>query len=81
MRVRVLFFATAREAAGCASAELSIPDGATVRGAKDAIGERFPALRARLPHYRFALDREFAPLDAPVREGAELAVIPPVSGG
>ena len=30
---------------------------------------------------RVAVDGEFAPWDAPVRDGAEIAFIPPVSGG
>jgi len=30
---------------------------------------------------RVALDEEFAPLDAPLREGCEVALIPPVAGG
>jgi molybdopterin converting factor subunit 1 len=81
MQVRVLFFATAREAAGCAAAELSVPEGASVEDARRALAERFPPLRDRLPQVRFALDREFVGLEAPLREGAELAVIPPVSGG
>ena len=81
MRVRILFFAMAREAAGSSSVELEVPEGATVSQAREAIGERFPALRARLEHFRFAVDREFAGPETPLHQGAELAVIPPVSGG
>jgi molybdopterin converting factor subunit 1 len=81
VQVRVLFFASAREAAGCSGLELELPAGATVGDAREAIGERFPALEPRLVHVRFALDREFASAGAPLHEGAELAVIPPVSGG
>jgi molybdopterin converting factor small subunit len=71
----------ARDAAGRSGEELLLPEGATVGAARDAIGEKFPALRPRLVHCRFAVDREFAALDASLHEGAELAVIPPVSGG
>jgi len=81
MQVRVLFFALAREAAGVSSAELSLPEGATVCDAREALGKQFPALRIRLPHYRFAVEREFAGLEEALREGVELAVLPPVSGG
>lgn len=81
MRVRALFFAMAREAAGASAADLVLRDGATVGEAMDALGEKFPALRSRLPHFRFAVDQEFAKLDAVLHDGAELAVIPPVSGG
>jgi len=81
MNVRVLFFATARETAGCASAEISLPERATVAEARGAIARRFPGLEPRLPHFRFAVDREFAVDGTALHEGAELAVIPPVSGG
>ena len=81
MRVRVLFFATAREAAATDAAELDLPEGATVGDAGNVLGERYPDLNIRLPHYRFAVNREFAGLDQTLQDGAELAVIPPVSGG
>ncbi len=81
MRIRVLFFATAREAAGTSTADVDLSEGAKVSDAREEIGRRFPALRERLIHFRFAVDREFSELDAALHEGAEVAVIPPVSGG
>ncbi len=81
MRIGVLFFATAREAAATDATELDLPEGSTVGHARDALGERFPELQIRLPHCRFAVNREFAGLERPLTDGAELAVIPPVSGG
>jgi MoaE-MoaD fusion protein len=81
MKVRVLFFATAREAAGTPEAEVVLPEGAKLSQAREEIARRFPALKERLLHFRFAIDREFSPLDAALHEGAEVAVIPPVSGG
>ncbi len=81
MKVRVLFFAVARELAGSSAVDLVLPEGAKVTDARKALGERFPPLEARLPHFRFAVDREFAPLDLALHDGAEVAVIPPVSGG
>jgi MoaE-MoaD fusion protein len=81
MRVRVLFFAGAREAAGTSGAEIDLAEGATVAAARDLIGEKFPGFRRRLDSVRFAVDREFAGADAALHDGAELAVIPPVSGG
>ncbi len=34
-----------------------------------------------LPHLRVAVNQEFLPLDAPVPDGAEVALVPPVAGG
>ncbi len=81
MRIQVLLFASARDAAGASSIELDLPAGATVEDVRGALSSAFPALGPRLPHVRFAVDREFAAAGAALHEGAEVAVIPPVSGG
>ncbi len=81
MRVTVLFFAAAREAAGCSRAELDLPDGATAGQAKALAIERFPALARFASSLQLAVDRELAPLDRKLQEGAELALLPPVAGG
>ena len=80
MRVEVLFFAAARERAGCdrASFELSRP---TVAELSLAIAERHPALAPLLPRLRFAVNRAFAAPTQALAEGDEVALIPPVAGG
>src|SRR5262249_60821793 len=42
---------------------------------------RHPELRPLLPHLRVAVNQEFHGLDAPVPDGAEVALVPPVAGG
>ncbi len=42
---------------------------------------RHPRLTPVLARCRIAVDQDFVPEDAAVRDGAEVAVIPPVSGG
>jgi molybdopterin converting factor subunit 1 len=81
MQVRVKFFAAARDDVGSDHADLALPDGSSVTDAREAIVRRFPALRDRLSRCRIAVDEEFAEPGETLREGAELAVIPPVSGG
>ncbi len=82
MRVTILFFAAAREAAGTTSLTIDLPaDLGTVGGALDSASASRPALAAVLPSCRTALDEEFAPLSAPLRDGSVVAVLPPVSGG
>ncbi len=82
MTVHVRLFAILRERAGRDSLELELPDGATVADALAAL-EREPGLEdviGRMP-LRAAVNREYAPTDALLRPGDEMAVIPPVSGG
>ncbi|HEY6909371.1 MAG TPA: molybdenum cofactor biosynthesis protein MoaE [Myxococcales bacterium] len=81
MRVTVLYFAAARERAGASSDVLDLAEGAT---AGDAVAEacrRHPGLQAVADKLRVAVDQEFAGLDRRLRDGSELALIPPVSGG
>ncbi len=80
--VTLLYFAAARERAGLAREEVELPPGQpTVADVLAQVAELHPALRPLLPHLRVAVDQEFTAASAPVRAGAELALIPPVSGG
>ena len=81
MHVHVLFFAQARERAGCARVTLELPEGARVREALAEIEKRHPGLAALRPHMAVALDQRIAALDDAIQDGAELALLPPVSGG
>jgi molybdopterin converting factor subunit 1 len=81
MRVPVRLFAVARQRAGRPVVELDLPDGATVADLKAALAEAVPELAAILAAARFAVDSEYADDASPIRPGAELALIPPVSGG
>ena len=81
MRVTVLYFAAAREAAGTSQDTLELPGGADVRSAFEELGRRHAALAPVLASCRAAVDEEFAAGDAVLEDGATLAVLPPVSGG
>jgi len=81
MRVTLLYFAAARERAGVPRETVQLRDGATAADARDAACAAHPALRAIVEHLRLAVDQEFAPPERPLRDGAEVAFIPPVSGG
>ena len=84
MRVRVLYFADAREAVGCAEEWLDLPPGvATVGALREhlcARGGPWTVLSRR--GTRFAVNRAVAPgANAPIRDGDEVAVFPAISGG
>lgn len=79
--VTVLYFAQAAERSGCAGESLVLPSVCDPAGIRLALAERHPALAELLAHCRFALDQQFINGPITLRDGSELAVIPPVSGG
>ncbi len=79
--VRVRFFAVLVEAAGRELLELTLPAGATVRAALEAVGEQVPAVRRYGSSLLAAVNFDYVTGDHVLREGDELALIPPVSGG
>jgi molybdopterin synthase catalytic subunit len=79
--VTILYFAQARERAGISREPLELGDGSRLSDAIAAIRARHPALAALWDHLAVAVDGVLAPGDAPLREGAEIALLPPVSGG
>lgn len=76
MEVTVRLFAMLRERAGASEVTVELPEGARVRDALAALG----GLADGLPLV-MAVNREYAPEDAVLDPGDELALIPPVSGG
>jgi len=76
----VLYFAGARDAAGT-SRETLAEAPATLAALRAELAARHPALAPVLARCRLAVDHEFASDETPLRDGAEVAVVPPVSGG
>ncbi len=81
MRIDVLYFAAAREAAGVPSERIEAPEGATVGALRALLRARRPGLAPVLDHARIAVGDRFEPDARVVAGGEAVAVIPPVSGG
>jgi len=79
--VRVLFFGSARDVIGSEGADLRLADGCTAGQAFDQLFLVHPALRRFGKSLLLAVNEEYAELNRELREGDELAVFPPVSGG
>ena len=80
MRVRALFFASYREWAGRDALDLDLGEGATVADAVAAV-RRTRGLE-RIPEAPVvAVNEEYAQAETALRDGDEMALIPPVSGG
>lgn len=81
MRITMLYFARARELAGRGSEGIEIPDGSRVSALLDALRALHPGLGRELSAMRVAVNQEFSDADAALADGAEVALVPPVSGG
>ena len=81
MRVRVRLFASLREAAGVAEAQVELPGGGHAEDAWVCLAGDFPALAPRRASLAVSVNRRYARFDTLLQEGDELVFIPPVSGG
>lgn len=81
VRVRVLYFAAIRERIGLDQEDLDLPERTTDRAVLALVGTRHPAAAPLLAPCRIAVDQAFIRGEVALRTGAEVAVIPPVSGG
>src|SRR4051794_8176855 len=81
MQVEVLYFAVLRERLGTEQERVDLPAGASVGAARAAIAQAHPEVAALLPRVRSAVNRQMVDDDHTLRDGDELALIPPVAGG
>ena len=81
MIVTLLFFAQARECVGRPSLSLELPEGSRLADALAEAERRHPGLAALRPHLAIAVDQRLTADDPPLAGGAEIALLPPVSGG
>ena len=75
----VLLFARAKDRIGADQIEMN--EAATVGDLRRQMRERFPNVAGLLERSAFAVNDEFADDAAPIPTGAEVALLPPVSGG
>lgn len=80
MKCTIKAFGISREIIGDRFLEMEIPDGHPVAEFKKELFLRYPKL-TELRSLYVAINNEYAADDAALREGDEIALIPPVAGG
>lgn len=80
MNVRLLLFASYRDLAGAGELEVQLPEGATPRVLVSILRSR-GGLAALPAEPAVAVNRSYAHLDESLRDGDEVALLPPVAGG
>lgn len=81
MQIHLRYFAALREATTRDGDDVELPAGATPAAARELLVARYPTLAAIVPRCAIAINRTYAPADTPLRDGDELAFIPPLGGG
>jgi molybdopterin converting factor subunit 1 len=81
MRVRVLAFAHLREILDASERSLELPDTARAVDAWTQLVRDRPALADERSLTRVARNGRLVSFDEPLRDGDELALLPPVGGG
>lgn len=81
MRVRVLFFGQLKDVCGMPQDALELAEGAPAKLVFDNYAARFPRLAAMAGSVVLAVNHEFAQPGAVLKDGDEVALLPPVSGG
>lgn len=82
--VRVLYFASLREAFGVDREELALPQRATVSGLIGTLRARGGVWSESLSperRWRVAVNQDMSSLDRSIADGDEVALFPPVTGG
>lgn len=81
MRVRVRLFAGTRDAVGASMLDVELAESARIEDLFGVLVARHPRLAPYRGHALVAQDGALVPASERVRDGAEIAIMPPVSGG
>ncbi len=81
MKVRLLFFAVLRDIAGKGDEVRELPEGTRAADVWRRLREEHAALREYVQPPMTAINESYADPDELLRDGDELAFIPPVAGG
>lgn len=81
MKARVKLFARLGDLAGTRETEVELGEGITVGDVYTILCRRYPSLAGMERSLMFAVNTEYVTPEHPVRDGDEVALIPPVSGG
>ena len=80
MKVNVKFFALGRELVGNSNLKIELEEGNSVQSLVEQLKSKHPKLK-ELKSFLVAVNMEYADMQQPLKEGDEVAIIPPVSGG
>jgi len=81
MKVKVLFFGLTHDLTGVEEQRVELPEGENLEGLWSECSKRFPRLGEIANSLLCAVNQEVVERSRPLRDGDEVAFMPPVSGG
>ncbi|OGL41099.1 MAG: molybdopterin converting factor subunit 1 [Candidatus Schekmanbacteria bacterium RIFCSPHIGHO2_02_FULL_38_11] len=81
MKVKIKFFAALREGIGKSEIEINIPSGSRLNGLIERLEKEYKAIAEFKTSIAYSINMEYVRGDEVLKEGDEIALIPPVSGG
>jgi len=81
MKIGVLFFGILKDVVGRAGETVDLPEGARVREVLFYYAREAPRFEAMAPSLAISVNQEYSGADRVLREGDEVGLLPPVSGG
>lgn len=81
MKIRLLAFASAGDALGATEIDLEMPEGSRVSDLRNRLDREHPGISPLWPRLAVAVDGRIVSSEEPLRDGVEVALLPPVSGG
>lgn len=81
MKIRLRLFSIAKDLAGTGEMDVELDHESSASAVLDLLVKRDTRFREWMPSLRLAVNQEYVPGDHLLRDGDEVAVIPPVSGG
>ena len=79
MRIKVLFFASLKELIGISSASIDLAEGGTTSTLFADLCIQYPSLRQG--SMAIAVNKAYVTEDIVLKDGDEVALLPPISGG
>src|SRR4051812_35589363 len=81
MKIHLLAFASAGDALGASEMEIEMPEGSRVADLRDRLDQEHPGIVPLWPRLAVAVDGRVVTPEEPLKDGVEVALLPPVSGG
>ncbi len=81
MKVRLKFFALYREIVGSGEVDKNVASGSCVKELLQRLFADYPTLKKYSNEILVSVNRNYASENTELKEGDEVAVLPPISGG